>query len=83
MQYTTGEHIDLSGYAERFENRKDDGVDFEFQEVGKEMQSFFKANIWHLFYKYKLDDIKYAFEQCKKYKKPYVGYLLAVIKKRA
>jgi len=91
MQYSSGEQLELGNYKALLQKRKTafdekhEGkkVEYEYQEVGIEMQKFFKQNIWFLFTKYDLNDIKYAFDQCKKYEKPHIGYLLAVIKKRS
>ena len=56
-------------------------VNFEFQEIGLEMQKYFNQNIWFLFYRYPLDDIKKAFEICKTKKINKVGYIIGVLKK--
>lgn len=64
-----------------FEEKHGD-VEYEFQVIGKEMEKYFKKNIWYLFYRYSLDDIKYAFEQCRRYDKPHLPYFLAVIRNR-
>jgi hypothetical protein len=57
-------------------------VNYRYQELGVKMQKDFKENIWWLFHKYHEDDIAYAYEQCKKYQKFSVGYVISIIKKR-
>lgn len=89
MEHTQG-FINFEGYEDKLKERKEafdkkyEGkkVEFEYQELGIEMQKYFKKNIWYLFWKYNEEDIKYAYEQCKKYDKPHVPYLVAIIRKR-
>lgn len=57
-------------------------ANYRYQELGLEMQPYFKQNIWWLFHKYHEDDIRFAFEQCKKYEKFHIGYIISVIKGR-
>lgn len=57
-------------------------ANYRYQELGLEMQKDFKENIWWLFHKYHEDDIAYAYEQCKKYEKFSVGYVISIINKR-
>lgn len=69
---------------ERAEHYK--GVKHEFQGIGKDMQEFFpksqNARIWASFYKYKLEDIKYAFNVCKDRNVQNMSYLIGVIKRK-
>ena len=82
MRYTRV--MDLGNYEALLEKRRNQnkGVDYRFQELGKEMQKYFNKNIWYLFYRYKEEDLRLAFEECKRYNKPYVPYLIKIIKNK-
>jgi hypothetical protein len=57
-------------------------AEYRYQELGLQMQKDFAQNIWWLFHRYHEDDIRYAYEQCKKYQKFHVGYIISIINKR-
>ena len=88
MQFVDGNKIDFSNYEALLKNRaaqfskKTEGkkVDHSYQELGIEMQRFFGRNIWYLFYKYKEQDLRDAFEICKRNNKKSVGYLIGIIR---
>jgi len=56
-------------------------ADFRFQELGMEMQEYFKQNIWYLFYKYDEFQIKDAFTICKNKGIKKINYLVGIIRR--
>ena len=88
MKYAQGDNLDLSGYTDLLKERaaqfkeRTEGkrIDHSFQELGIEMQKYFNRNIWHLFYKYKEQDLREAFAICQRNDKKSVGYLIGVIR---
>jgi hypothetical protein len=51
--------------------------------LGVDMEKFFgNKKCWPLFYRYKEEDLRLAFEECKKYNKPFIPYLIKVIKNK-
>lgn len=79
--------MDLGNYLhnleQKVERNKDKRVEYSFQALGIEMEKFFgNKKVWPLFYKFKEEDMRLAFEECKKYNKPYVPYLIKVIKNK-
>ncbi len=61
---------------------KNPKVQYEFQELGIEMESWFNQNIWFVFYKKEaeLNKIKKAFEICKKRNIKNIAYLLKILR---
>ena len=57
-------------------------IDHSYQELAIEMQQFFGKNIWYLFWKYKEQDIKEAFEICKRKEIKNVAYLIGCINRK-
>lgn len=56
-------------------------VDFEFQQVGIELEPFYGKAIWPMFYKYQLVKILDAHKVCVKNKIFTLAYLIGVMKK--
>lgn len=63
--------------------RKNDKIQFEFQELGKELQPIYGKGIWALFYKVGFTEFKIrkAHEIARKKGINTVGYLIGIIKK--
>ena len=55
-------------------------IDYSFQDLGIEMQSYFKKIIWYLFHKYDELKIRDAFKICKEKGIKKVNYLVGIIK---
>ena len=55
---------------------------YEYQELGTELEPYYGKRIWQLFYRVGFTEykIRKAHEQCLKYKKTNIGYLITVIK---
>lgn len=68
----------------RVAKAKDDGVEYEYQEVGKQMQDYYPVKqrgwLWSLFWKYPLADIKLAHEKTVAQDKKDVRYLNAILR---
>ncbi len=60
---------------------KNPKIRWEFEEIGQDMEVWFGKNIWYIFYKpeAELSKVKYAFNQCKKYNKKNIAYLIKII----
>ena len=88
MEYTEGNKLDFTKYEQLLKeraaqfNERTQGkrIEHSFQELGIEMQRYFGRNIWHLFYKYKEQDLREAFAICQRNEKKSVGYLLGIIR---
>ncbi len=79
--------MDLGNYMQKLEERvernKDKRINYSYQALGVEMEKFFgNKKCWPLFYRYKEEDLRLAFQECKKYNKPYIPYLIKVIKNK-
>ena len=66
-------------FAEKYGGKK---IDHSFQELGVEMSKYFKDNIWFLFSIYSEEDMKYAFEICKRKEIFTIGYMRGIIKNK-
>ena len=56
-------------------------IDYRFQELGIEMQKYFKKNIWFLFTKYDELKLRDAFKICKKKGIKNIAYLLGIYRR--
>lgn len=78
--------MDLGNYTDLLEKRRaqhPQDIRYSFQELGIEMEKFFgNKKCWPLFYKYGEEELRLAFGECKKYNKPFVPYLIKVIKNK-
>jgi hypothetical protein len=79
-------YMNLQNYEQLLKQRATQykGVEYEFQEIGKDMTDYFSQShsklIWSLFYKHKLQDIKYAFKVCQDKGITNIRYLLGILK---
>ncbi len=65
-------------YIDQIKQRRDDRIKYSYQELGFEMQKYFKQNIWFIFYRYRESEIREAFQICQKEKKPF-PYLMGIL----
>lgn len=56
-------------------------VDFEFQQIGIELEPYYGKAIWPIFYKFHLEKIKDAHKVCTKKGITNIKYLIGVMKK--
>ena len=77
------EQINTQNYLHTLQARAqvNTGVEYSFQEVGKQMQEKFDGNIWWLFHRYPEDKIRAAFKVCQERDIYKTGYLIGVLKK--
>ncbi len=76
-------NLDLEARRKAFEKKVGGKkVDYEYQEIGLEMQKWFNKNIWFIFYRPEadLDKIKNAFKICREKGKKEINYLLGILK---
>uniref|UniRef100_A0A6H1ZQA3 Uncharacterized protein n=1 Tax=viral metagenome TaxID=1070528 RepID=A0A6H1ZQA3_9ZZZZ len=58
-------------------------VDYSFQDLGLEMQDYFKTNIWWIFHRnWGEEQIRDAFIACKRAKITKVSYLVGILNKQ-
>ena len=66
------------------ERKPDTRVEYEYQEIGLEMQKWFPKSewrlIWPLFYKYPVYSVKRAFKETRDRNKKTVRYLIVVLR---
>ncbi len=64
---------------------KEDRIKYEFQELGQEMQKWFPKKewnfMWSLFYKYRISDIRQAWNKIQRTDVHSIRYLIGIIKK--
>jgi hypothetical protein len=90
MKYLQGELVfnteqyltQLKEKRAEYERAHKQKIDYEYQELGVEMQQHFGRNIWWLFWKHDINDLRYAFDICKKNDIKEVNYLIGCIKRR-
>ena len=56
-------------------------IDYEFQELGIEINQQIKGNIWWLFYKYPIGKIRQAYKVCQERGIYNLAFLIGVLKK--
>ena len=84
------EPIQLSNYQDLLKSRAEQfkektggkKVECSFQELGLDLHTYFGRNVWWLFYKYKEEDIREAYEICKRRDIKNVNYLVGCIRRK-
>lgn len=56
-------------------------IKYSYQALGKELQEYFKTNVWWLFHKYPEQKLYEAYKACQAQNKTEFRYLLGILKK--